>query len=244
MAGLGGDQVKPLPAAEPRLDTVPLALASESLRALILRLCASAWFLVLSATSFRDVNGLLEAIAAGRAGPGAWPALIADVCVVLFYTIIGCIIVLRPEPVSRAKGLGPVLLTLAGTYAAWFIPLLPSGPELPVLYVASAAILLVSEALILGLVVQPDPTGAQARHQRPLRHRPASALSGRGGRGCRHIVAIRMVGGSAVPDPACDRADQADATRRKGPSKGFSGLRRICAENVAPYSRRVVIIYK
>jgi len=106
LAGLGGDQVKPLPAAEPRLDTVPLALASESLRALILRLCASAWFLVLSATSFRDVNGLLEAIAAGRAGPGAWPALIADVCVVLFYTIIGCIIVLRPEPVSRRKGSG------------------------------------------------------------------------------------------------------------------------------------------
>ena len=149
MAGLGGDPVRPLPAAGPQWDTVPLALASESLRALILRLCASAWFLVLSATSFRDVNGLLEAIAAGRAGPGAWPALIADVCVVLFYTIIGCIIVLRPEPVSRAKGLGPVLLTLAGTYAAWFIPLLPSGPELPVLYVASAAILLVSEALIL-----------------------------------------------------------------------------------------------
>jgi protein-S-isoprenylcysteine O-methyltransferase Ste14 len=42
-----------------------------------------------------------------------------------------------------------VLLTLAGTYAAWFIPLLPHGTELPALYAASAAILLVSEALIL-----------------------------------------------------------------------------------------------
>jgi len=57
--------------------------------------------------------------------------------------------VLRPRAGQPGEGLGPVLLTLAGTYAAWFIPLLPSGPELPVLYVASAAILLVSEALIL-----------------------------------------------------------------------------------------------
>jgi len=149
LAGLGGDPVRPLPAMGQRWDAVSTELVSGHDRALIMRLCASAWFLILGATSFRDVNGLLEAIAAGRASPGAWPALLSEACVVLFYTIIGCIIVLRPEPVSRAKGLGPVLLTLAGTYAAWFIPLLPRGPELPALYAASAAILLVSETLIL-----------------------------------------------------------------------------------------------
>jgi protein-S-isoprenylcysteine O-methyltransferase Ste14 len=149
LAGLGGDQFKPLPAAGTEWGAVSIELASESTRALILRLCASAWFLVLGAAAFKEVNGLIEAIAAGRASPGAWPVLIADVCVVIFYTIIGCIIVLRPEPVSRAKGLGPVLLTLAGTYAAWIIPLLPRGPELPALFAASAAILLISEALIL-----------------------------------------------------------------------------------------------
>ncbi|MGB6176194.1 MAG: isoprenylcysteine carboxylmethyltransferase family protein, partial [Methylocella sp.] len=53
--------------------------------------------------------------AAGRAGPGAWPAL----------------------------------LTLAGTYAAWLIPLLPRGPELPALDAASAAIVLIAEVLMV-----------------------------------------------------------------------------------------------
>jgi len=41
--------------------------------------------------------------------------------------------------------------------------------------------------------------------------------------------------GSAVPDPACDRADQAMQLEEKVLQK-LSGLRRICAENVAPYS--------
>jgi hypothetical protein len=54
---------------------------------------------------------------------------------------------LRPEPVSRAKGFGPVLLALAGTYGTWLIPLLPRGPELPALDAASAAILIFSEML-------------------------------------------------------------------------------------------------
>jgi hypothetical protein len=130
-----------------RWGAVSTELVSGHVRALIVRLCASVWFLVLSATSFRDVNGLLEDIAAGRAGPGAWPALLSEGCIVLFYTIICCIMLIRPEPISRAEGLGPALLTMAGTYAAWLIPLLPRGPEPLALYATSAAIVLISEAL-------------------------------------------------------------------------------------------------
>jgi protein-S-isoprenylcysteine O-methyltransferase Ste14 len=130
-----------------RRGAVPAELVSGHDRALIVRLCASVWFLVLSATSFRDVNGLLEDIAAGRAGPGAWPALLSEGCIVLFYTIICCIMLIRPEPISRAEG--AALLTMAGTYAAWLIPLLPRGPELLALNAASAAIVLISEVLIV-----------------------------------------------------------------------------------------------
>ncbi|MGO8847270.1 MAG: methyltransferase family protein [Methylocella sp.] len=128
---------------------ISTGLASGRARALIVRLCASAWFLVLSAASFRAVSSLIADIAVGRAGPGAWPALVSEGCIVLFYTIICCIMLLRPEPVSRAEGLGPVLLALAGTYGAWLIPLLPRGPELPALAAASAAILIFSEGLIV-----------------------------------------------------------------------------------------------
>ena len=130
-------------------SAVSAGLASRNTRALIVRLFAFGWFLVLSAASFRAVSSVIADIAAGRAGPGAWPALLSEGCIVLFYTIICCIMLLRPEPVSRAEGLGPALLALAGTYGAWLIPLLPRGPELPALAAASAAILGFSEVLML-----------------------------------------------------------------------------------------------
>jgi protein-S-isoprenylcysteine O-methyltransferase Ste14 len=149
LAGLGGDPVRPVPAMGQRFGAVSTGLVSGHDRALIVRLCISVWFLVLSAISFRDVNHLLEDIAAGRAGPGAWPALLSQGCIVLFYAIIFCIVLLRPEPVSRAEGFGPALLTMAGTYAAWLIPLLPRGPELPALSAASAAIVLIAEVLMV-----------------------------------------------------------------------------------------------
>lgn len=149
MAGVGGDPVSPLLAAGQPWSAASIEPVSGHARALILRLCASAWFLVLGAVSFKAVNGLIDDIAAGRANSGAWPLLVSEGCVVLFYTIIGCIMLLRPEPVSQAKGLGPVLLALAGTYGTWLIPLLPYGPELPSLAAASAIMLLFGEVLMV-----------------------------------------------------------------------------------------------
>jgi protein-S-isoprenylcysteine O-methyltransferase Ste14 len=129
---------------------VSAGLVSEQARALIIRVCAAVWFLLLSAASFHAVSGQVADLAAGRTSlGGAWPALLSQGCIFLFYTIIFCIMILRPEPVSRAAGIGPVLLTLAGSYGPWLIPLLPRGPELPALAVASAAILLASEALMV-----------------------------------------------------------------------------------------------
>ena len=105
---------------------------------------------LLSAASFHAVSGRIAELATGRASlGGAWPSLLSEACIFIFYTIVFCIMMLRPEPVSRAAGIGPMLLTLAGSYGPWFIPLLPRGPELPALAVASAAILLVSEALMI-----------------------------------------------------------------------------------------------
>ncbi len=118
--------------------------------ALMVRLCAYAWFLVLSVASFGAVSDRIADITAGRASlVTTWPSLLSEGCIVLFYTIISCIMLLRPEPVSWAKGLGPAMLALAGTYGAWLIPLLPRGPELPALDVASAVILVFSEVLML-----------------------------------------------------------------------------------------------
>jgi protein-S-isoprenylcysteine O-methyltransferase Ste14 len=134
----------------PRLLSTPSAgLASGRARALIVRLCACTWFLVLSAVTFSAVSRQITDIAAGRAGLSAWPALVSEGCIFVFYMTICCIMLLRPEPFSRAEGLGPGLLALAGSYGAWLIFLLPRGPELPVLAAASAAILLFSDVLIV-----------------------------------------------------------------------------------------------
>jgi protein-S-isoprenylcysteine O-methyltransferase Ste14 len=149
MAELGDVGIRPLPAGRARWSAISAGLASGGARALIVRLAACAWFLVLSVATFRAVSGQLADIAVGRAGLGAWPPLLSEGCIFLFYMTISCIMLLRPEPASRAKGPGPALLALAGSYGTWLIPLLPRGPELPVLAVASAAILLFSEVLIV-----------------------------------------------------------------------------------------------
>lgn len=124
--------------------------ASEDKRAIVVRLFAAVWFLLLSVASAHTVSGQIADFAAGKITLGAaWPALLSQGCIVVFYTIIFCIMILRPEPVSRATGVLPGLLALAGSYGTWLIPLLPRGPELPVLAVASAVILLISEGLMI-----------------------------------------------------------------------------------------------
>jgi protein-S-isoprenylcysteine O-methyltransferase Ste14 len=125
-------------------------VASGPVRSAVIRLCAAVWFLLLGAASVRAICGQTADIAAGRTNlSAAWPALVSQGCIVVFYTIIFCIMILRPEPVGRATGIRPTLLALAGSYGTWLIPLLPRGPELAVLAVTSAAILLVSVALMV-----------------------------------------------------------------------------------------------
>jgi protein-S-isoprenylcysteine O-methyltransferase Ste14 len=121
-------------------------LGSGLARSAVIRLFAAVWFLLLCAASVHSISE----IATGATSLGAaWPALLSQGCIFVFYTIIFCIMIFRPEPVSRAVGVRPALLALTGTYGVWLIPLLPRSPELPALVVASAVILLVSEGLML-----------------------------------------------------------------------------------------------
>ena len=77
---------------------------SGSARSVVIRLFAAVWFLLLSAASVRTISGQIADIAAGQTNFGAaWPALLSQGCIFTFYTIIFCIMILRPEPVSRAE---------------------------------------------------------------------------------------------------------------------------------------------
>ena len=125
-------------------------LASGPARSVGIRLFAATWFLLLSAASVHTISGEIADIAAGGTSLRvAWPAMLSQACIFVFYTTVFCIMIMRPEPVSRAVGIGPAALTLAGSYGPWLIPLFPRGPELPALAVASAAILIVSGGLMI-----------------------------------------------------------------------------------------------
>jgi protein-S-isoprenylcysteine O-methyltransferase Ste14 len=125
-------------------------LASGPARSVGIRLFAATWFLLLSAASVHTISGEIAHIAAGGTSLRvAWPAMLSQACIFVFYTTVFCIMILRPEPVGRAAGIGPAAWTLAGSYGPWLIPLLPRGPELPALAVASAAILIVSDGLMI-----------------------------------------------------------------------------------------------
>jgi protein-S-isoprenylcysteine O-methyltransferase Ste14 len=150
---IGADSLKS-PASEwPLRDAISTAFFSHRARSLILRLCASLWFLGLAVPPLKVIGTLFEEIAAGLTSADIWPVLLSQICIVLFYAIISCIMLLRPEPAARSEGLGPVLLALAGTYGSWLIPLLPPGPENPALISASAGMLLFCELLMIYILV-------------------------------------------------------------------------------------------
>ena len=140
--------VRPRPVAS--WDALSAGLASGPARSVGIRLFAAVWFLLLSAASVHTISSQIADIAAGGTSlRAAWPAMLSQACIFVFYTTVFCIMILRPEPVSRAAGIGPAVLTLAGSYGPWLIPLLARGSELPALAVASAAIFLVSDGLII-----------------------------------------------------------------------------------------------
>lgn len=137
------------PSTDSLTDAASSGIRPQTACAIMVRICASAWFLTLSAAAFSAAANKFEGLAAGDAAPGAWLDLISVGLVALFYTIIFVSMLLRPEPVSRAKRLWPAILALSGSYGAWFIPLLPQGPADAGLKTASALILFVAEMLMI-----------------------------------------------------------------------------------------------
>ena len=80
-------------------------LASARTCSVVIRLFAAVWFLLLGAASVHSISGQIAKVGAGETSFGAaWPALLSQGCIFVFYTIIFCIMVLLPEPVSRATG--------------------------------------------------------------------------------------------------------------------------------------------
>jgi hypothetical protein len=122
------------------------------------------------------------------------------------------------------------------------------GPELPALYATSAAILLISEVLIVytlpslgwsfSLVPQARTlvtSGPYAIVRHPLYLVEETAIAGI------LLQYVRLVRGAAVPGAARECADPANATRGRDPSEDLSGICRLRAAHAAPSSWRVVI---
>jgi protein-S-isoprenylcysteine O-methyltransferase Ste14 len=113
------------------------------------RFAGAVWFALLALVYLRiSWDPLVEAMS-GEGGLSVWAQLASHCCVAIFYAISCWLLLVRPPSLNRQEGVVPVVIAFAGTYLVWLIALLPPAPPSPALDVASAAIGLVGEALII-----------------------------------------------------------------------------------------------
>ena len=93
-----------------------------------IRTVGSAWFLLLAVVLACKVFGLTVRINAIDFDPTVWSALLSSVCLFLFYLTLWWLMLIRPAPTARTKGVLPSLIAFTGGYLPWAIPLLaPDG---------------------------------------------------------------------------------------------------------------------
>lgn len=140
------------------LDTLPAtdrALPSEPPRGsgLLERIAGGAWFLLLATVLAYSLGDTIRIALQGGSTGIQWPALLSKACVFLFYATLGWLMLVRPKPIDRMRGVLPTLIAFAGTYAVWLLPLMPRGAASPSLQIASAAILLLGSGSIVYVIL-------------------------------------------------------------------------------------------
>jgi protein-S-isoprenylcysteine O-methyltransferase Ste14 len=116
------------------------------------RAFGSAWFLGLAILVARS----------GMPGPGAqstmisqgswWPEFLCRAGLVSLYLTLWLLVLLRPTPFDRSRGILPNVMAFAGTYMPWLIVLFPRHDLSGWAYVISTALVLSGNALALCVV--------------------------------------------------------------------------------------------
>jgi protein-S-isoprenylcysteine O-methyltransferase Ste14 len=121
--------------------------------ALLGRVAASLWFIVLALLFTRSLTDTIRAMPTGDLSFADWAPIVSRSCTLLFFATLGWLMLTRPKAVARQDGLIPTTIAFFGTYAVWLMPFLPRADNPPAVQMASAAIALVGSLSIIFAVV-------------------------------------------------------------------------------------------
>ncbi|HWE99018.1 MAG TPA: isoprenylcysteine carboxylmethyltransferase family protein [Caulobacteraceae bacterium] len=117
--------------------------------ALLGRVAAALWFLLLAAICGRSLGLALHRAFGDIHSPLAWTPVVASICSGAFYVILGWLMVARPAPRATHNSAVQTIVAMAGTYGVWLMPFLPHAPADPLRSIAGASLTLIGSGLIL-----------------------------------------------------------------------------------------------
>jgi protein-S-isoprenylcysteine O-methyltransferase Ste14 len=117
------------------------------------RLVGGAWFLLLAIVLAHVLLDTIRTMRVEEAGAIDWPKLICRASVFLFYATLSWLMLIRPRPIVRKRGIFPTVLAFFSTYVVWLLPLLPPAQPDPSLQTVSASFLLVGSLAMIYVIV-------------------------------------------------------------------------------------------
>jgi protein-S-isoprenylcysteine O-methyltransferase Ste14 len=143
------------PGARPRAYSVTWLSRLRAAKGyeLAVRALGSGWFLFLALVSGLTALTHAKGLGSGHSGPAEWPALLASVCLLLFYLVLWWLMLLRPQPIAQTDGLLPSLNAFIGTYLPWTIVLFAQDEASAGRKLASAIFLLLGAVLMVVVIV-------------------------------------------------------------------------------------------
>jgi hypothetical protein len=146
--------------ALPALSVVPRSVRWLSrLRAtrgydVTMSVLGSVWFLVLALAVGFDVFGQARSMSAGDLSATGLSSLLATVCLFLFYLTLWWVMLVRSSPAARIDRLVPSIIAFAGGYLPWAVVLIAPSNASESLNLASTALLLIGNVLMVIVVRQ------------------------------------------------------------------------------------------
>ncbi len=140
---------------ESATTTSPIAMSGARDRVSpVGRVAAGLWFALLAFIYGVGLIILVRAVPVGSVSLGDWAPVVSRLCAMIFFMVMGWLMLTRRRSIARREGLAPVIVALLGTYSVWLIPFLPSGGASPPLAALSATITLVGSLSIIYVILQ------------------------------------------------------------------------------------------
>lgn len=117
--------------------------------ALLERVATMLWFALLAVIYLRVVVAAVQTAMHHGTGLLGWSPVLSFTCSGMFYAILGWLMMQRPAPVARARGLWPTVIAFLGTYAVWLMPLLPAAAPMPITAAIAAVCICTGSVLII-----------------------------------------------------------------------------------------------